>query len=137
MLANTTVTPYYGVAYVTDPRDSQAKGYSVTSMLSGNFNMRFGDTAMNHRPEEGGVCTGDRMRTSLSGWLTLSRVTTNSMYYEDIISMPEAFYFTQASKEIANELWKSSMEEEDKAMEEAIDSAETEEKNLRTITTGE
>ncbi len=113
MLVSSVATPYYGVTQINHPTEEEyMTGYNVTPMFSGNIGMDWDSTFNEVEFSSDNVCTDSYPRYSPVGWLTLSRVTTNNMYYEEIIIPGEVWYFTQASKIISTEIWADIEKEE-------------------------
>ena len=114
--ADGILTPYYGVAAIDDPTSS-VRGYNLSPMRTGNINR--GASRMLER-QSGNVCTGDENSSRKSGWLTLSRVNLNSMFYGTIVNTSETFEFVESSKQICKEIWSAVAAKERAELQEAI-----------------
>jgi len=90
-------TPYYGLAYIKNPTGSSS-GYNISPMMSGNINTS-GETSA------GSVCTGSENGSARSGWLTLSNINLNSMFYGDIVYRKSTYPYIMASKKFSAEIW--------------------------------
>lgn len=114
--------PYYGMAYIDNPGNTNITGYSLGAMFTGNIKQ---STAQNwgRMVASAGydnVCTGSNNSTSRTGWFTLSRVNLSSMYYSDIIVDEQVFEFIKASKNIAAQIWEVNESEANKEEEETV-----------------
>jgi hypothetical protein len=133
MTAASILVPYYGTAYITYPK-SGAVGYNLTPMLSGNiYTPRFESSWKFYQESDGNeddfsVCTGSYSNDTKAGWLTLSRVTLNSMYFEEIIGSKEVFPFVTVSKGVAADLWAIIEEEELNKLQELKEAKDVKEK---------
>lgn len=101
MAVDGLLTPYYGVANVDAPT-ADVRGFSCSPMVTGNINA---STSNQLDRSSHNVCTGDENSSRKSGWLTLSRVNLNSMYFNGIVASNDVFEFIEASKQISHDIW--------------------------------
>jgi len=116
LIADGTLSPYYGISLIADPTTSSISGYSITPSVTGNINQHHdgGERSFSsfyRSSGEGNVCTGSENSITPKGWFTLSRVNLNSMYYNDVISEAYVFPFIAASKKISADIWKVTVDE--------------------------
>lgn len=102
------VLPYYGMIYIENPTNPSIRGYSLSPMASGNINQRASSSTFSNFASSGdekNVCVGDANSISSKGWLTLSKVNANSMYYPNIIHTDGVFALIKAAKNVAAQIW--------------------------------
>ena len=124
-----TVCPYYGISAVTEPTNSNMRGFSLGPMSTGNINASHSGGSKTYKEymNSGGtsnVCTGSQSSSVPKGWFTLSKVNLSSMYYSDIIDKDEVFPFIQAAKKISGDVWKMIKENKAAALAEALEETE-------------
>jgi len=91
-------TPYYGLVYIEKPTKDNQVGYNISPMMSGNINESYLRSA-------GSVCTGSENKAARSGWLTLSNVNLNSMFYGNILWKKSTYPYIMACKKFSAEIW--------------------------------
>jgi hypothetical protein len=123
LIVDGTLSPYYGISCIKDPTSSNVIGAGLGPMTTGNISQCHDEGSRTFKRFQNSgstcnVCTGSENAAVPRGWFTLSRVNLDSMYYSDVISLDYVFPFIKASKQIAADIWKVQVEEEEKHLEE-------------------
>jgi hypothetical protein len=123
IIVDGTLSPFYGISCIKQPTNSNIRGVALGPMVTGNISQCHDGGQRTFKNFQNSantcnVCTGSENSVTPKGWFTLSRVNLNSMYYSDVISKDYVFPFIKASKQIAADIWKVQVEEEEKQLEE-------------------
>jgi len=125
LIADGTISPYYGISMITSPTNDSIVGYALGPMATGNISLEnsAGSRTFESWSKSGyscNVCTGSYSSSTPKGWFSLSRVNLNSMYYSSVISKSYVFPFIKASKKIAGDIWDLQLKEELQKLEENV-----------------
>ena len=109
MLANSVTYPYYGLSFIWDPTNPDRQGYNLGLMLTGNikYNPSTGVCASGGEAYTDNVCTGSLPKDRKNGWITLSRINVDSMWFSDLIipDMERLYTYIKTSQFIAGKFY--------------------------------